>query len=304
MHSIAQTNPEKIPDLTVIAAKTQNNERQLQLTQAIQSLSLELQQTLVLDNLLHFFCEKVVNLVPCDSVRYSNDTLNLSWQHGDSKEHSCLYQLNLGDANLGEINCTRSHPFSAEDLQVIEWLVAILIYPVKNALLYKKALDASLKDGLTGAANRSAYDETLERELAKSCRNNTNLSLLVIDIDNFKNFNDSYGHSLGDKVLQSVSHEIEKCLRSSDRLFRYGGEEFTVILSDTNGNLASVIAERLRIAIASMVVSENNQKHSVTISIGAAETRNSDTSESIFERADQALYSAKNSGRNKVEVAA
>jgi len=304
MRSIAQTNPEHIPDLTVIANNAQNTERQQQLNVAIQSLSLELQQTLVLDKLLHFFCEKVVDLVPCDSVRYTNDDLNLTWQHGDSQEHSCLYQLNLSDANLGEVICTRSHPFSDEDLQVIEWLVAILIYPVKNALLYKHALDASLKDGLTGAANRSAYDESLGRDLAKSRRNNTSLSLLVIDIDNFKNFNDSFGHALGDKVLQSVAQEIQKSLRTSDRLFRYGGEEFTVILSDTNGNLASVIAERLRHAIANLVLNENQINHSVTISIGAAETRNSDNSETLFDRADEALYNAKNSGRNKVELAA
>jgi diguanylate cyclase (GGDEF)-like protein len=304
MHSIAQTNPEQIPDLTVIANNSQNNARQQQLTHAIQSLSLELQQTLVLDKLLHFFCEKVVNLVPCDSVRYSNAELDLSWQHGNSQEHSCLYQLNLNGANLGEVVCTRSNPFSDEDLQVIEWLVAILIYPVKNALLYKRALDASLKDGLTGAANRSAYDESLERDLAKSRRNNKNLSLLVIDIDNFKNFNDNFGHALGDKVLQSVSQEIQQNLRTSDRLFRYGGEEFTVILSDTNGDLASIIAERLRTAIANLIISENHINHSVTISIGAAETKSTDDSESLFERADEALYNAKKTGRNKVELAA
>ncbi len=304
MHSIAQTNPEQIPDLTLIASSSENNERQRQLTHAIQSLSLELQQTLVLDKLLHFFCEKVVDLVPCDSVRYSNNDLNLTWQHGDSEQHSCLYQLNLAETSLGEVVCTRSHPFSADDLQVIEWLVAILIYPIKNALLYKRALDASLKDGLTGAANRSAYDEALDRELAKTRRTNKSLSLLVIDIDNFKKFNDNYGHALGDKVLQAVSHEIENCLRTSDRLFRYGGEEFTVILSDTNGNLASIIAERLRTAVSSLKVIENDKSHSVTISIGAAETRNSDNSDSLFERADEALYNAKNTGRNRVELAA
>ncbi len=304
MQSIAQTNPEQIPDLSLIAKRADNDERQQQLTNAIQNLSLELQQTLVLDKLLHIFCEQVVNLVPCDSVLFTNTDLDITWQNGKTRQHSCLYQLNLDDNILGEVTCTRSSPFSSEDLQIIEWLVAILIYPIKNAILYKSALDASLRDGLTGTANRTAYDETLEREIANSSRHNKELSLLVIDIDNFKSFNDNFGHAVGDKVLQAVAVEIKKSLRSSERLFRYGGEEFTVILSDTDGRVAALIAERLRNAIASLHIGDRSKHHKVTISIGATEFKNDDDSISLFERADEALYQAKNNGRNRVELAA
>ncbi len=310
MQGMTQSNPEKIPDLSLIASSTQDEHEKEALIQTIQSLSLELQQTLVIDNLLHIFCGKVATLIPCDSVVYENTNQAICWQSGEAARHICQYQLTLNGESLGSVCCTRSHPFSAHDLQVIEWLVAILIYPIKNALLYLDALSSALKDGLTGAGNRMAYDEAISREMDKAQRNNQTMALLIIDIDHFKNFNDNYGHAIGDKVLAAVCKDMQKTLRRSDLLFRYGGEEFAVILSPSDSNLAEQVAERLRHSVAELKLGKytgegrNKEKLSVTISIGAAEIRQNDTPEKIFKRADKALYQAKNNGRNQVGIAA
>lgn len=304
MQGMNQSNPENIPDLSLIASSTQDEHEKESLIQTIQSLSLELQQTLVIDNLLHIFCEKVAALIPCDSVAYENKMKDICWQSGETSQHQCQYQLTLNGESLGAVSCTRSHPFSAHDLQIIEWLVAILIYPVRNALLYLDALSSALKDGLTGAGNRMAYDEAISREMDKAQRNNQKMALLIVDIDHFKNFNDHYGHATGDKVLAAVCKDMQKTLRRSDLLFRYGGEEFAVILSPSDSHLAEQIAERLRQSVANLKLGQGKKKLSITISLGAAEIKQKDTPKKIFERADKALYRAKNNGRNQVGIAA
>jgi len=304
MQGMAQSNPNDIPDLSVIASSASDSEEREALIHTIQSLSLELQQTLVIENLLHIFCEKVAALIPCDSVCFENKEKNIFWQKGETAQHHCQYQLNLEGVSLGTVVCTRAHPFSDHDLQIIEWLVAILIYPVRNGLLYQEALFSALKDGLTGAGNRKAYDDAINREMDKATRSHQKLALLIVDIDHFKNFNDSYGHANGDKVLQSVCLEMQKTLRRSDMLFRYGGEEFAIILSPTETHLAKQIAERLRKAVANLKLNLNNETVSITISLGAAEIKKQDTPEVLFKRADDALYQAKNNGRNQVSIAA
>lgn len=304
MQGTAQSNPKDIPDLSVIASSTSDIQEKEILIHTIQSLSLELQQTLVIDNLLHIFCEKVAALIPCDSVSFENKEKDIFWQSGENKKHHCQYQLNLESVSLGTVVCTRSHPFSDYDLQIIEWLVAILIYPVRNALLYQEALSSALKDGLTGAGNRMAYNDAINREMDKAQRNHQKLALLIIDIDHFKQFNDQYGHATGDKVLKSVCDVMQNTLRRSDMLFRYGGEEFAVILSPTETHLAKQIAERLRKAVSDLTLKYNNENLSITISLGAAELKKQDTPDAIFKRADEALYHAKNNGRNQVSIAA
>ncbi len=304
MQGMVQSNPDNIPDLSLIASSTQDKQEKEALIHTIQTLSLELQQTLVVDNLLHIFCEKVANLIPCDSVSYENTDKNISWQSGQTAKHHCQYQLTLNGESLGSVCCTRNHPFSSQDLQVIEWLVAILIYPIRNALLYLDALSSALKDGLTGAGNRMAYDEAILREMDKTQRSDQKMALLMVDIDHFKNFNDNYGHATGDKVLQAVCNEMQRTLRRSDMLFRYGGEEFAIILSPSDSQLAEQIAERLRQAVANLVLAHGNEQLSITISLGAAEIKQKDTPEKIFKRADKALYCAKNNGRNQVGIAA
>lgn len=153
----------------------------------------------------------------------------------------------------------------------------------------------SMVDALTGLDNRRRFDEALDREWRRSARSGTPLSLLMIDVDRFKEFNDAHGHQAGDACLRAVAGALRDCLaRAADVVARYGGEEFTVLLPDSEPAGAARAAERLRQRIA--------ERTSVTISIGVATmvaTRQSEPSALVSE-ADEALYEAKHAGRNRV----
>jgi diguanylate cyclase (GGDEF)-like protein len=159
-------------------------------------------------------------------------------------------------------------------------------------------LQSALHDELTGLGNRAAYDKSLQREIELAQRQNTPLSLIVLDIDNFKHINDSYGHSSGDQALKALSSTITQSMRRSDIAFRFGGEEFVLVLSNTDVSAATIVAERLRLAVAESHYTDNAKTFRFTISVGVAELEVDEQAYHLFERADMALYQAKQTGRN------
>jgi diguanylate cyclase (GGDEF)-like protein len=159
-------------------------------------------------------------------------------------------------------------------------------------------------DPLTGIANRRRFEETLGREWRRAMRDGLPLSLVMIDIDSFKDFNDAHGHQVGDQCLRRVSHEIREALtRPGDLLARYGGEEFAAILPSTPLRGAESVAEVLRGRVESMATRHPGAPRGVvTISLGVA-TANPGTAssaEALVAEADEALYRAKRAGRNRV----
>ena len=160
-------------------------------------------------------------------------------------------------------------------------------------------------DSLTGLWNRGAILEFLRAQLAMSIRHSSNLALMMVDIDHFKKVNDTYGHSVGDSVLIHVAQVMTASIRASDWLGRYGGEEFLVIASESPGNSAVQLAERLRIAVADSPFVSGNLTISTTISIGIANSLSleSPMPDPLVRIADSALYRAKDNGRNRTEVA-
>jgi diguanylate cyclase len=154
-------------------------------------------------------------------------------------------------------------------------------------------------DGLTRVANRRAFDEELARLYAMWQRRGTPCSLVMIDVDHFKKFNDVHGHQTGDEVLRTVGQVLLKTAREMDFVARYGGEEFAVLLPDTPINEGKPAAERLRAAIAGSVVSHGGKELKITASVGLSELIESDTTESFIHHADKALYAAKENGRNR-----
>ncbi|MEE8150268.1 MAG: diguanylate cyclase [Nitrosomonadaceae bacterium] len=154
-------------------------------------------------------------------------------------------------------------------------------------------------DKLTGAWNRRRFEETIETEMDRLRRYGNRLSLMILDVDHFKNINDQYGHAVGDQVLVDLSDTIRSSLRSSDSLTRWGGEEFVILCPNTTLAIVSKLAERLRKKIATV---NFQQVGSITVSFGAAECGPSETWEQWLHRADEALYLAKSSGRDQVQV--
>jgi len=164
-----------------------------------------------------------------------------------------------------------------------------------NARLYEETRKSSLHDPLTGAANRRMMDVLMEKQFSITKRNNGRLSIIMFDIDHFKRFNDTMGHAEGDKALAAVAHFASESRRESDTVFRYGGEEFLVLLPETPLSGALVVAEGIRSAI--------ERQSPVTVSLGAASyVEGMKQKEELIVKADEALYRAKQGGRNRVEI--
>ena len=152
-------------------------------------------------------------------------------------------------------------------------------------------------DGLTGLHNRRAFDVRLREEFDRAARYGTPLSLLLLDIDHFKQYNDAFGHPEGDEVLRRVGRVLAKAMRETDFLARYGGEEIALILPETDGDGAMVVAERVRLAVATA----GWDKREVTASVGVTTLRlGMDRPEDMIEGADRALYRSKAEGRDRV----
>jgi diguanylate cyclase len=160
----------------------------------------------------------------------------------------------------------------------------------------------ALVDSLTNVLNRNAYNLKIGQLVHEFKRYKEEWALLVLDIDHFKKFNDTYGHKTGDKVLKSVAATVSNSIRVSDHIFRYGGEEFVVILSRINKETTKKLSEKIRREVERDYFVDGDKKLQVTMSIGAAIITPEDTETSLFERADKALYQAKQNGRNQILV--
>jgi diguanylate cyclase (GGDEF)-like protein len=162
----------------------------------------------------------------------------------------------------------------------------------------------SVRDPLTGLYNRRYMEESLTRELRRAARKKTELGVMMLDVDHFKQFNDTFGHEAGDAVLRSLGNLLRTQFRAEDIVCRYGGEEFTVILPDTSLQLTQQRAEELREAAKRELVQLRGQSlGAVSLSIGVASfPANGATSETLLGAADAALYRAKEAGRDRVTV--
>ncbi|MHC4983735.1 MAG: GGDEF domain-containing protein [Planctomycetota bacterium] len=161
----------------------------------------------------------------------------------------------------------------------------------------------AMTDALTGIANRKYFDATLRAGAKNAMETGDDLCLLMIDIDHFKRFNDTYGHLIGDEVLRVVARLLTENVKGRDTPARYGGEEFTVILPHTGLSNAATVAEQIRNALASRKVHDKRTDQSygtLTVSIGVAKFQPGEPLDTLIQRADQALYRAKNQGRNRV----
>ena len=170
-----------------------------------------------------------------------------------------------------------------------------------KARVQKERMQAQI-DTLTGIANRLGYDHRVAQEYARWKRFSNPLSLVVWDVDLFKRINDDFGHAAGDKALKTIAKLLAEQVRETDYLARYGGEEFVLIMPGADQSAAKVVAEKLRQTVEESGFHFKGKPVSITISAGIAEFKENDTTGSVFERADKALYAAKEGGRNRVVV--
>lgn len=193
-------------------------------------------------------------------------------------------------------------PLMSVDSRVTQ--VGVIIYDVTDMAVGKKQLESlSRTDRLTELYNRGYWEECLVSEFQRIRRTKQPCTLCLFDIDHFKNVNDSYGHQAGDEVIRVTARLLRECMRGTDIAGRYGGEEFTVILIDTDAKGAMIFAERLRKTIENHPVIHGDKKICYTISLGLAECGDKlRNHEKWIECSDQALYQAKETGRNNTVI--
>jgi len=219
--------------------------------------------------------------------------------------HGNFFVYGNGDIKIF-VELENSFSLSNEDREFLDSITSLLIYVAKRekwflSIQERRELlkDKAYKDLLTGLYRREILNDLIEKEFYRSKRYGYHFSILMIDIDNFKKVNDTYGHLVGDKVLKKVAETTKKTLRRSDIAIRYGGEEFLIILPHTDLDAAKIAAERIRKNIEKL----NVDGVKVTVSIGIADNSLSPRLEDLIRKADQALYIAKRTGKNRVVAA-
>ena len=171
---------------------------------------------------------------------------------------------------------------------------------LKRVSLYGQVQESAIHDGLTGLLVRRHFFERLEEEVGRASRRGTRLAFLMVDLDYFKQVNDTYGHLVGDHVLREVARRIQASVRDLDLVGRYGGEEFGVVLPEAGRALGIQIADRIRQAIGGAAIFAYDEKVQITVSIGVALCpEDSSSADGLIEKADEAMYRAKAQGRNR-----
>jgi diguanylate cyclase (GGDEF)-like protein len=220
------------------------------------------------------------------------------------------YPLSIGSRKIGLLNVTdksNGKTFNEVDLNLLDMIGPQIAVALERAEWQERATQfqlMSITDPLTGLLNRRYLEERLTEELNRSRRYNYSMSCLMIDIDDFKKYNDTNGHQAGDLALKITAHSLKAALRSADIACRYGGEEFCILLPQTSVSEAGVIAERMRLKVTETEYPHGKSQPmgTVSISIGISTFgRHIDTAESIIAAADRALYKAKRHGKNRIE---
>jgi diguanylate cyclase (GGDEF)-like protein len=246
--------------------------------------------------LWHYFTQEMVK--DTGAVLVGNDL--------DSEEISqsiIIVPLRTRTGVVGAISAQSYTPnmYSDVDMEAMELLGANAAVAIENAQLFNKMQNMAITDELTGLFNRRRFFEMATQEFERSKRYNHPLSVIMLDIDHFKRVNDTYGHAIGDQVLQGLAGVVSTNLRQVDILARYGGEEFAVMLPETRLEDALITAERLRQKTAEATIPTRVGNMSITISLGVVtQDKTCRSLEELLDRSDQALYACKRTGRNKV----
>ncbi|MBP9722576.1 MAG: GGDEF domain-containing protein [Gammaproteobacteria bacterium] len=281
-----------------------NNITKSNLTQ----LSHILQLSLETDKILQLFFKQVKLTFKLSKLLYIHKDYDLSILLGNRAttvttnvknfKNIKSYELFYQKEYLGEINVISKIKLPPSKILELKSYVNLLILPLRNSLMYTKAIKETRIDALTQTGNRLALIEDLQYHFNLAARYNSQLSVLFIDIDYFKKINDQYGHIAGDRVLFTLGHTLKTIVRKSDLLYRFGGEEFVIILENTNKLGAVNLAKKIKQHFNKNKINALE----ITVSIGIATKTNSDNCESLMERADKALYTAKERGRNRFIV--
>ena len=276
----------------------------------IKELNRGLQNTLDSTTALYDITEQICKTLDADKVfRNFRDEINKYIRVNDCKflkgeadlslyKDCTIIPLNIQEELIGYLV---ADGVVIEDKERFYILSQQFLLGIRRAILYRGVQELAIIDSLTNVFNRRYYLERFKEEIERSGKFNYKFSCLMIDIDYFKDFNDRYGHIVGDAILRELSRTIQGNIRQIDLIGRYGGEEFSIILSETDKDAAGLAAERIRLAVQNKHIRVYDEELKITVSIGISTCPyDGKEIEILIDKADSALYQAKQAGRNRV----
>ncbi len=260
----------------------------------------QLQTSLDLAQQLQIFSMAAGKILPLSALEMHTavGSFQAAGSYASNNEYRSMLVLN--DQCLAELVYQSDNAFSPLIQRRLLELETQWLFPLRNALVVTRLQQLALKDTLTGLGNRRFFDDAFSKTVLLAERKQQPCALILLDLDNFKPVNDNHGHHAGDEVLLAVADAMRSTLRVSDNLFRFGGDEFAVLLTAEDAYSAELVAHRLVKAISQHHICE---KFGVSASAGLAQLQQQEDSKLLFARADQALYQAKQAGKNAVRHA-
>ena len=246
---------------------------------------------------------RIYNSFDASAISDTGAVLIGDMEEDEISQSLLIVPLKTSSGTLGVLSAQSYTPdmYSSEDLETLELLAANVSIAIENAQLFDKVQSMAITDPLTGLSNRRKFYENASLEFDQSRRYDRPLSVIMMDIDHFKRVNDTYGHAVGDQVLQGLAQLVKSNLRQVDFLARYGGEEFVIMMPETGLEEAMMIAERLRQNTAEATLPTRAGNMVITISLGVVKLEDDCRNlEELLDRSDQAMYVSKRTGRNKV----
>ena len=259
----------------------------------------QLQTTLELDKLLNIFAMEASKYIDFSGLYFQNSGLKSIVRGSKPGKSERQFELKINDHFLGLLTYAINTPVSLTNYKKLNELHEHLIYPINNAIQYKKAIDLAMQDGLTSLGNRRYFDEQLKRAMHHANRHQKHIGLIVADLNKFKLVNDTFGHHIGDEILINFGIALKSSTRDSDSVFRFGGDEFAIIVEDAGNESLSVIEKRINEAIKNDILLT---KYQVSCSLGSTFMNRADTESSLFKRADKDLYDNKISPSIKLQL--
>lgn len=272
---------------------TSSLQRQIEDIIALYDITKDICASLDEEKIFNAFKERAQKFLKGSDCRFLKTGAELT----QYQDYSIL-PLEINKAAIGYLAVSGIEEQDKEKFQILSQQ---FLLGIKRALLYKKIQELSITDSLTEVFSRRHFLERFSEELERSRRLKYGLAFLMLDIDDFKKHNDTYGHLVGDAVLKEICKTIKENLRQMDLIARYGGEEFALILSETNKEQAILAAERIRQTIEDKKISAYDEELRVTVSIGISVfPGNGEDTQQLIDEADAALYEAKKSGKNRI----
>ena len=254
------------------------------------ALMTKLQTTLDIDELINIFSVEATRYIDFSGLYFKSQKLNIVLRGSRKAKKERRFELKIADDFIGTLSYGINSPISLTNFKVLEQLHQCLLHPLKNAIAYHDAIELAMQDALTGLGNRRYFDKQLKRAMHNANRHHSVVGLVLADLDKFKIINDTHGHLTGDLVLQEFANVLRLCIRDSDGLFRFGGDEFAIIVENANDTALIIIENRINLALKSNVLLN---KYQLGCSIGSTFMNRADNEISFFERADETLYHSK-----------